>query len=184
MRILIYAIGRSGSTTIGKYISKSLSYLNISEPYNKLNIPHLNENDVWNKDNVVVKTTYGQIDMSTEELFKKFDKVVILTRENIKDQALSEHYASKTNQWTYPYTLKNFKIDESEFDKIYHWKEQITNELLNLNGFHITYEQIYDRADKIDELNEYLEIKNKTYMYLLNPKNRYRKEGNLQNKLI
>lgn len=184
MRILIYAIGRSGSTTLGKYISKSLNYLNISEPYNEVNIAHLNENIVWNKDNVVVKTTYGQIDMSTEELFKKFDKVVILTREDINDQALSTYYASKTNKWIHPYTLKNFEINESEFNKIYYYKKQKTNELLDLNGFHITYEQIYDRADKIDELNEYLEITNKTYRYLLDSKYRYRREGDIKNKLI
>jgi hypothetical protein len=183
MRILIYAIPRTGSTTLGRYIANSLRYLYLSEPYCEFSKIE-NKNDMWDLSDVVVKTIHNQIDMIPENLFKKFHKVVILTRENVKEQSLSFHYAYENNQFLKPYVLDDFKIDEVKLNTLLNSFDSDKNELLNLNGFHITYEQIYQNADKLNDLDEYLEITDKKYRYMLNSENRYRKKSKSEFKLI
>jgi SpoVK/Ycf46/Vps4 family AAA+-type ATPase len=183
MRILIYAIPRTGSTTLGRYIANSLRYLYLSEPYCEFSKIE-NKNDMWDLSDVVVKTIHNQIDMISEKLFEKFDKVVILTRENVKEQSLSFHYAYENNQFLKPYVLNDFKIDEVKLNTLLNSFDSDKNELLNLNGFHITYEQIYQNADKLNDLDEYLEITDKKYRYMLNSENRYRKTSKSEFKLI
>jgi hypothetical protein len=186
MRILIYAIARTGSTTLGRYIANSFGYPFLSEPYGEFSKIH-NKNDIfntWDLSNVVVKTIHNQIDMTPEKLFEKFDKVIILTRENVKEQSLSFHYAYENNQFLKPYVLNNFTIDEDKFNKILNLFKNDKNVLLNLNGFHVTYEQIYQNTDKLNELDVYLEIADKKYRYMLNSENRYRKSSKSELKLI
>ena len=186
MRILIYAIPRTGSTTLGRYIANSFGYKYLSEPYGEFSKIH-NKNDIpytWDLSDVVVKTIHNQIDMTSEKLFEKFDKVVILTRENVKEQSLSFHYAYENNQFLKPYVLNDFKIDEVKLNTLLNSFDSDKNELLNLNGFHITYEQIYQNADKLNDLDEYLEITDKKYRYMLNSENRYRKTSKSEFKLI
>jgi cytidylate kinase len=183
MRILIYAIPRTGSTTLGRYIANSLGYKYLSEPYCEFSKIE-NKNDMWDLSNVVVKTIHNQIDMNPTEIFKKFDKVVILTRENIREQSLSFHYAYENNQFLKPYVLNDFKIDEDKLNEILNSFNNDKNELINLNGFHITYEQIYQNTDKLNELDSYLEIVSKQYRHMLNSENRYKKSSKSEFKLI
>jgi SpoVK/Ycf46/Vps4 family AAA+-type ATPase len=186
MRILIYAIARTGSTTLGRYVANSFGYPFLSEPYGDFSKIH-NKNhifDTWDLSNVVVKTIHNQIDMIPEKIFEKFDKVIILTRENVKEQSLSFHYAFENNQFLRPYVLNNFKVDEVKLDNFLNLFEKYTNELLNLNGFHVTYEQIYQNTNKLNELDEYLEIADKKYRYMLNLENRYKKSSKSEFKLI
>jgi cytidylate kinase len=183
MRILIYAIPRTGSTTLGRYIANSLGYKYLSEPYCEFSKIE-NKNDMWDLSNVVVKTIHNQIDMNPTEIFKKFDKVIILTRENIREQSLSFHYAYENNQFLKPYVLNDFKIDEDKLNEILNSFNNDKNELINLNGFHITYEQIYQNTDKLNELDDYLEIISKQYRHMLNSENRYKKSSKSEFKLI
>jgi hypothetical protein len=183
MRILIYALPRTGSTTLGRYIANSLGYKYLSEPYCEFSKIE-NKNDMWDLSNVVVKTIHNQIDMNPTEIFKKFDKVIILTRENLKEQSLSFHYAYENNQFLKPYVLNDFKIDEDKLNEILNSFNNDKNELINLNGFHITYEQIYQNTDKLNELNGYLEIVSKQYRHMLNSENRYKKSSKSEFKLI
>jgi hypothetical protein len=183
MRILIYALPRTGSTTLGRYIANSLGYKYLSEPYCEFSKIE-NKNDMWDLSNVVVKTIHNQIDMNPTEIFKKFDKVIILTRENLKEQSLSFHYAYENNQFLKPYVLNDFKIDEDKLNEILNSFNNDKNELINLNGFHITYEQIYQNTDKLNELDGYLEIVSKQYRHMLNSENRYKKSSKSEFKLI
>ena len=183
MRILIYAIPRTGSTTLGRYIANSLGYKYLPEPYCEFSKIE-NKSNMWYSSNVVVKTIHNQIRINPEKIFKKFDKVIILTRENIREQSLSIHYACENNEFQRPYVLNDFKIDEFKFNNILNLCVQYKKELLNLNGFHTTYESIYEKADKLNELDEYLEITDKKYRYMLNSKNRYRKLSKSELKLI
>jgi nicotinamide riboside kinase len=186
MRILIYATARTGSTTLGRYVANSFGYPFLSEPYGDFSKIH-NKDDMrytWELSDVVVKTIHNQIDMTPEKLFEKFDKVIILTRENVKEQSLSFHYAYETNQFLKPYVLNDFKIDEDKLNKILNSFNNDKNELINLNGFHITYEQIYQNTDKLNELDDYLEIISKQYRHMLNSENRYKKSSKSEFKLI
>jgi hypothetical protein len=80
--------------------------------------------------------------------------------------------------------LNDFIIDEDKFNKILNLFKNDKNVLLNLNGFHVTYEQIYQNTDKLNELDVYLEIADKKYRYMLNSENRYRKSSKSELKLI
>ena len=183
MRILIYALARTGSTTLGRYIANSLGYKYLSEPYCEFSKIE-NKNDMWDLSNVVVKTIHNQIDMNPTKIFEKFDKVIILTRENIREQSLSFHYACENNQFLRSYVLDDFKIDEDKLNNLLNSFNKYTNELLNLNGFHITYEQIYEKSDKLNQLDEYLKIVSNQYRHMLNSENRYRKLSKSEFKLI
>lgn len=103
MNFLIISSPRCGSTSLQKSISNSYNSKLINEPYSSWGIKHNN----YKLDNVVVKTMFHQIDNERVilenlslsyfdkcydfycNLIPKFDNVILLGRENIKEHAES-----------------------------------------------------------------------------------------------
>ena len=96
MRILIIANQRTGSTTLGQWLSYELNYRFINEPKTPIEIL---ESDV------VVKSLYIALpfkDFNINDLIKKYDKIIGLTRKDTFECAISLLYCQE-NYIKYPY---------------------------------------------------------------------------------
>jgi hypothetical protein len=178
MRILVYALPRTGSNNLTRYIANSLYYKEIIEPYH-----HdrkwdwdLTEADIWERDNVVVKMIIGQGDYYFEDIKPKFDKVVILYRENIKEQAESYVHAANSVDWHVSYTYDPTKVTEEEYLDAYTKFTTRVEDLKRINEFTVKYEDLYISGIGKDELDKYLGITNRAYRFMLDGKNKYRRE--------
>ena len=187
MRILIIAIPRSGSVSLLIGLSESLKLKKIGEPFNE----HL-----WNTqpnidlDNVVVKTFIDQVPINTKnpiefyiELSKKFDKTILVTRENLLEAAQSYAYHLKhstTAGW-----VNKYYFDDTDLDikSTYNWYVENDNNLKKLSqklNIEIdTYENIF--SGEVDIITKFinkhkLELDyNKLFVHI-NPLNRYRQD--------
>ena len=184
MRILIIAQPRTGSTVFSKWLSDELQYQRISEPFNMDKKSEIE--DLFNKDNIVVKLIYeiGRGEWfydkrinDIEHLFSmNWDSIFILTRNDLKEQAISKVWADTNQKWHTNYKInddwikKHKKIlekyvKELEFDKTY---------LKSIGYNQICYENIYENAIDLKKICELLKINQLKYIEDLNLKNRYR----------
>lgn len=178
MRILIYSLPRTGSNNLTHYIANSFHYREIIEPYNEFRFwdKDITESDIWKRDNVVVKMIIGQGGYWYEDIKDKFDKTVILFRENLKEQAESYAHASKSVDWHAPYTFTSTSISEEEYKKAYTKLENRIDELKSIDAFKVSYEDLYISGIDKNRLDEYLGITNKSFRFLLDSKNKYRRD--------
>lgn len=179
MRILIYALPRTGSNNLTHYIANSFHYREIIEPYNEFRFwdKDITETDIWKRDNVVVKMIIGQGGYWYEDIKAKFDKTVILYRENLKEQAESYAHASKSTDWHAPYIVTSTSISEEEYQKAYTKLENRVDELKSIDAFKISYEDLYISGIDKDRLDQYLGITNTSFRFLLDNKNKYRRDN-------
>ena len=178
MRILIYALPRTGSNNLTHYIANSFHYREFIEPYHEERFwdTDLTEFDIWERDNVVVKMMFGQGGYWYNNIKDKFDKVIILYRENTKEQAESYAYATKGKDWHSPYIYEPSKVTEEEYQETYKMFSR-KKEIDALEGFKISYENLYTTGIDKDRLDQYLGITTKSFRFLLDNKNKYRKSN-------
>lgn len=178
MRILVYALPRTGSNNLTRYIANSLYYKEIIEPYHhdRKWDWQLTEADIWERDNVVVKMIIGQGGYLFEDLKPKFDKVVILYRENLKEQAESYVHAANSDDWHIPYVYDPSKVTEEEYIEAYEAFQSRIDDLKSIDEFTVKYEDLYIAGIGKDELDQHLGITNKKYRFMLDGKNKYRRE--------
>jgi len=178
MRILIYALPRTGSTALTHYIANSFHYKEIIEPYHEDRYwdKGLTESDIWERDNVVVKVMFGQGGYWYNDIKDKFDKVIILYRINIKEQAESYAYATKGTDWHAPYIYDPSKITQEEYDITYKMFSR-KREIEALVGFKVTYEDLYISGKDRDRLDTYLGNVNQSFRFMLDSRNKYRKDN-------
>lgn len=143
MKILIIALARTGSTTLLNKLAKENNLTAIMEPQQK-------EEFREDEDGIVVKCILWKIpkdDSWFNELIKKFDEVILLSRRNLKELVESLSY------------LKYNKDKGFDFDMEYLWEmtpnypemEKLVNEnndeLIKLSksiGVEVTYyEDLY-----------------------------------------
>ncbi len=186
MRILVYALPRTGSNNLTHYIANSLHYREIIEPYNEYRFwdKDITEFDIWERDNVVIKMIIGQGNYCYEDIKSKFDKVVILSRNNIKEQAESYIHATKSVDWHANYVYDSSKINQEEYLVTYNkFKDRIV-ELKSIDNFQVTYEDIYTTGLDIERLNNHLGITSQSFRFMLDPRNRYRQSGEVIKKSL
>jgi len=161
MRILIYTLARTGSTSLTYYIANSLNYTPIFEPYN-IDPSHdkYPESLIWESDNVVVKVMDEQGGKHFLDFYKYFDKHIILTRENTKEQAQSLASAVSTKKWHSHYVYNPSKVDQNYCNQMVEKYTSTKAKLQELNGYQVTYEGIYLKGNQVKGLNEYLGITN------------------------
>lgn len=192
MRILIYSTQRCGSTAVMNWVSKELNLTPVFEPF----IPCGEEdyrryNDNWRNDleafnrlkHIVAKVIHYNLDELIHkdnierDFFSKFDKVVVLYRENIRDQAESLLIASKRKISFGEYNLKKelSDLNPDHIEETSNIMLEQTESLLSYNNcFKISYEDIFIRKD-YNKLIEYLGIQEPKHLDLFNPKNKYGK---------
>ena len=172
MRIAIVANTRTGSSTVFKYIKKSLNLYGINEPFNpktKQSHSHIN---IWGFSDIVVKYIFVSSEY-IEKIIEHFDKVIFLTREDDVEAAKSFIQAKKTDNWTDSYIFN--EEHSKEIQEITSIRKEQKNFIRSFEGFQITYEQLFIDRDGINRLNKFLNIQSSNYEYLFDLKYRYRK---------
>lgn len=182
MRILIYALPRTGSTNLAYYLAESLNYLVAIEPFHDSRFwqSKLTDYDIFERDNVVVKTIWGQGGYWYKDLKDKFDKVIILWRENTLEQAQSFAYAALENSqehWHEPYMYTDKQVPEGDIQKHLESFQDGYKEIENIDDFKTTYEKVYITGEDLEIVDKYVGITGKNYRFLLDKNNKYRKDN-------
>jgi hypothetical protein len=177
MKILLYTGYRTGSRSLGDWLSHELNIEYHHEPFNITNTKSLEKYANFNLDeidNCVVKISPID-DFDFNKIVNKFDKIILLYRKNIKEQAESfiwAKYASLYHHTFIDAKLQNahYTIDdkflkdkseeiEIEIKRIASENEYITS--LN-SGLLISYEELYLSEIGLKKIEDYLNIKFKT----------------------
>jgi hypothetical protein len=188
MVILILAEPRSGSTNLANWFNSNKNFTVLQEPLNKngLNFkekvpPHQWEYDT---DYLLIKEIYTPT-TNLEELINLADKVILLYRDNVKEQLESWLVAISTNQWSSEWVSNRVVINNKDYKVGYFnkLKSGFKNDYLNNpKFFKISYEELYS-GDGIEKVIDYLNIdsvENKDFPY----GKRYRININKPNTLI
>jgi hypothetical protein len=186
MKILILYTARSGTNSIASYFLKqNPTYEYFNQPFTRYvedGIRHSTYNKCINFDNVLVKSeisNFEEINVSKEQILLDFDKVLLISRKNKKDQAISYIIAN---------TAKNFldkrkrgyyieMVDDKVLNSVEEYKTGQHNKLIKLmdSSFRFFYYEDLYYGD-FSELFEYLGIKfiQSDFDDILDIKNKYR----------
>lgn len=180
MRILIIALARSGGYQLNEWLALELGYKMIHEP--------IRRNASIEGDNIVVKYVLNEIEYSKDVDYTNWDKVIGLTREDIKECAISQSKAVQQNEWRKRYEVSDEWLNENDAD-INHFEEWIRNQIQFFNNIKeielkVTYEGIYHTKEDIQRIKDYIGITNPKYEHLLDSTNRLRKTKGTKSKLI
>jgi hypothetical protein len=187
MKILLYTGYRTGSRSLGEFLTNEIHVEYHHEPLNKNGSYNLEKNGNFNLDNLekyTVKFSPAD-DFNFKDNINKFDKIIILYRENIKEQAESLIWAEDKKLfhggWQDDGTMNfaHYTIDDlflkNNVDKIDKLIEKIKTEnkyMISLNvGLLLTYEELFFSEIGLNKLETYLDVKFKTK---LNPINKLR----------
>jgi hypothetical protein len=191
MKILMLYTPRCGSTSILKYYQKvrtECTIINqpwsplISELEAKNTIPYT---EIVSHENVFVKSAIGLFfykQISYDEVKRDFDKVLVLSRKNHKEQTESLAQAAKYNTFleSSKYLIdKNLKHYLKEMNEVLlDEKSRITELEENLNAKVFYYEDLY--YGSFDTLFSFLELDyvEEPFKEFLDIKNRYRLDSN------
>jgi hypothetical protein len=176
MKVAIIAHHRTGSTALSNWLSLELGYKWIDEPLNSHNISY-NQN-TFTKDNILVKYIYQHFTNQTQidEIINIFDKVIILTRNNLRECAISIVHANSSYNCHTKYKIdetwlnNNEKLIENKIYNLTHCNSEIKK---ITGGLHITYEGIFENKEDIPKLKEYLKLGDLKYTDAIDKKNRY-----------
>ena len=187
MRILIIGTPRSGTNTLLDWVSKETNYLKIYEPYNeicKLRTYKQEDEiklveDVTNE-NIVVKCLYFEIEKYGHVL-NLFDKVIVIVRNDTKEQSESLWNSKRTNNWGEHYyinpnqlKLHSVEISLEESRLIFE-----NNKLKEIdNSLQVTYEGVYVSGLDIQRIKNFLNLETCRYVDLLSNDNKYRRMTN------
>lgn len=175
MKVLIVAQARSGSTSLLKAVGYSSDLMIINEPFRDSDKFADDYRLLKDTDNIVVKTVgnwfYRMQELSDPNtLFSMFDKVIGLTRNNVKETTTSYIVADHFNSWRKG--QKTHKLSEDEYNKIIlnKYKEQyedvkkIQSEIKSFNIEQFTYEGLFLDKTELDAIEKYLGFSIRSYI--------------------
>lgn len=180
MRILIIALARSGGYQLNEWLSLELGYKMIHEP--------IRTNQSIEGDNIVVKYLINEIGDSMDVDYINWDKIIGLTRLNVKECAISQTKAVQTNEWRDRYEVSDEWINKNEID-IKHFEDWFNKQNEYINKLkeiqlRVTYEGIYNTKEDIQRIKDYIGITNTKYEHLLDNTNRLRNRNKTKRKLL
>lgn len=174
MRILVLKHRRAGGFNLSKWIASELQLHHYHEP--------LGEEHPFNRhnaeralygDNVVIEEipeSIKEFGVDYQDYLNTFDKIVCLTRKDIKECAISLQTFIKKDEYE-QYNIINtdwLSLNQNEFVKNEKYLNDSKLEVLNVtNSLQVTYEDIYETKTDITRLTNYLEIKNLHYIDVL-----------------
>ena len=195
MKILILYTPRSGTNSIASYFLKQNSnYEYFNQPFTQYMEPgirHSTYNNIIKYDNVLVKSdvlSFNELKINKEQLLKDFDKVLLISRKNKREQSISFKIAAIHNNY-----LDNSKrsyftggIDNEEIEKQIKMLEKCQIDLEGYLDAKIPlfyYEDLY--YNDFSKLFEYLEVMyvDVDFRDILDIKNKY-KTKDLEKKKI
>lgn len=159
MVITILCEPRSGSTNLANWFRTYKDFTVLQEPLTNPNLSHWLDNKLlpakWEypTKHLVVKELFGAY---TTELLNLSDKVILLYRENEKEQIESWVNSTETGNWHTRWMYKEIK-NEAETASFKRLKERFKEECLSQDYFRISYEDLYYRG-KFQKVLDYLEI--------------------------
>jgi hypothetical protein len=177
MKLLLYTGYRTGSRSLGDWLSIELDMEYHHEPFNPNNPIALERYGDFNlnniKDCIIKISPKDNFDFS--DIVCKSDKTIILYRENIKEQAESfiwskhkkiYHHSYIGDKFVYAhYTIDDIFLKENS-DEIQEEIERLeleNNYILGLTGgLVVSYEEVYFSEKGLNKIEEYLDIKFKT----------------------
>jgi hypothetical protein len=161
MRILIYTTHRTGSTALAEFL---MSHYDCDYHRGSLIQPP--------PDNIIIKVTPTEFKYEIVRYY--FDKVIILLREDTKQQAESRIYADLVEKKFEPYVIDQQFLNDHE-NEIAEMSELIIqeNEYLKKceDSLVLTYEETYYSDNGLLKLEEYLGTK---FKFRINNGKKYR----------
>lgn len=183
MRILILTHPRSGGLSFFTWICREMILLAYHEP--DLNNKEI-LNEIYNNDNILIKVFIENFkDINLHSFIKTFDKVIIHKRINTMDTAISSlkglevNNENNNNNWHKIYQVSHQWLEDNK-DKIEVSKKKYDtlNEELDKvfvdGSLKTTYESLFLDKTGIDELCEYLDIKEPKWLDVLDSSHRLR----------
>ena len=180
MRILIIALKRSGGHQLNEWLALELGYKMIHEP--------IRTNQSVEGDNIVVKYLVNEIENKMDIDFTNWNKIIGLTRMDVRECAISQTRAVQTNEWRVGYEVSGEWINQNETD-IKHFEEWVNKRNDLINGINeiqlrVTYERIYNTKEDIQRIKDYIGMTNTKYEHLLDNTNRLRNRRKTKRKLL
>jgi hypothetical protein len=186
MKILILYTPRSGTNHICDYfIRQNPSYQYYNQPftsYQEDGIVRVPYKECIKHDNILIKSAisnFESLNIGKEQILLEFDKVVLLSRKNKREQAISYVIAGNAKNFLGK-NKRNYYvegIDDDTLSAIEEFKVEQHTKLLNFmdSSFRFFYYEDLYYGD-FSELFEYLDLKliQKDFDDILNIKNRYR----------
>ena len=177
MRILLYTGYRTGSKSLGNWLRIELGIPYFHEYYNKSNEEKWNyykKIDLNKINDYIIKISPND-GFNFDELIKKYDKVILLYREDTMAQAQSMIWAQDKQSWHHiylnnefinaHYTIPNEWLIEhiTEIESLQNSYEKENALLKSLtNCLHITYEELYYSAHGLEKIENYIGFKSKS----------------------
>ena len=186
MKILILYTPRSGTNSIASYFLKqNTNYEYFNQPfsqYEEEGIRYATYEHCLKYDNVLVKSdisNFVRLNISVEQLLLDFDKVLLISRKNKKEQSISLIIATTRHNFLdkskRPYFTGGINDDtiENVIKQFEGWQIMLEKYSdINIPLFY--YEDLY--YDNFSKLFEFLEIKylEEDYKSILDIKNKYK----------
>ncbi len=177
MKILLYTGYRTGSRSLGDWLGIELNLEYHHEPFNINNPIAFKKYTNFNLNSIndcIVKIS-PKDELEFNDMISYFDKIIILYRENIKEQAESfiwskhkklYHHSYVGDKFVYAhYTIDDTFLKDNSLEIEEEIKRlEVENEYIKAlsNGLLITYEELYFSEIGLKKLEEYLQIKFKT----------------------
>jgi hypothetical protein len=163
MIITIIAEPRSGSTNLANWFIPNKNFTVFIEPLNKnasqYKVITPVKNWKYNTPHLLIKEIYT-VDANLQDITNISDKIIVLYRENKKEQLESWLVANQTNNWGGEWV--NNKVDIQGRDAKIKYFENLTEGMQreyidNSNYFKISYEDLYYK-NKFQKLLDYIGV--------------------------
>jgi hypothetical protein len=162
MIITILAEPRSGSTNLAYWFRLNNQFTVLIEPYNPKTYDYKKGKKLseweYNTPHLLIKEIYT-VNADLNDLITKSDKIIILYRENKKEQAESWTAANYTNNWIHPWTTNQINYNgDIKIDYFYNLVNGFkSNYVSNENYFKISYEELYYN-NGLQKIIDYLDL--------------------------
>lgn len=177
MKVLLYTGYRTGSRSLGEWLGIELNLEYHHEPFN-INNPIVFEQYIdFNLNNIndcIVKIS-PKDELPFDNIKPHFDKIIILYRENIREQAESFVWSKHKKIYHHSYIGNKFVYAHYIIDDAFLKDNviEIQNEIKRLeienkyikslsDGLLVSYEELYFSEIGLKKLEDYLDIKFKT----------------------
>jgi hypothetical protein len=165
MRVLVLKHRRAGAFVLSQWISSELQLHHYHEPLGEDNpFNRHNAERALYGDNVLIEEipeSIKEFGLNYNEFLDSFDKIVGLTRNDIKECAISLQTFIKKDKYE-QYNIINtdwLNLNESEFRLNEEYLNKSKMEVLSVvNSLQVTYEDIFETKKDIQKLVNYLEI--------------------------